>query len=206
MTEEKKAELMYEPPEDVVFYLNAVKGLPGLEGFSGTGLDEWGNPIPWGTGPHSVRFLREACEIVKPKRIFVIGFNMGYADVVFLELLPDVQILSCDISQKAETKAADKIISERYLKRFIYSDKNNPYFDNLVRAFSYDMCFIDGSHLYDDVVKDIELCLALKIKYLLFDDFLPEFGFAGDAARSFEPKIELVKEMGNMALYKNNGV
>jgi len=203
MTQEENEKLMYSSQEDQTFYLNAVRDLPTLAGLNGTGKDKFGIPLPFGTGPHSLRCLREIVEIVKPEFIFSIGTNMGYGDAMLLELAPDAGLVSCDISYKDETIIAAQILTERYAPRFAYLNRTEKEFLPFVEKMKFDLCFVDGSHEKVDVIEDIELCLKLKIPYIAFDDIIKDFGFAQDAINEFLDKLELVKELGNIGLYKN---
>lgn len=192
-------DLMYASKEDQEFYLKCVEGLPTLAGLNGSGKDADGIAIPYGLGSHSVRCLREIIEIVKPNTILEIGFNCGYSAALWMELAPNARLFTCDISYKAETIVAAEIMKERYKERFFYSNRVDfPYLHE-----KYDLIFIDGSHLLQDVMEDIECALALKIPYLAFDDIMPAFGFAQDAINLFLDKLEVVNVNGNIALYKN---
>jgi hypothetical protein len=199
MTEQENKELMYASDEDKSFYNNSVKDLPTLSGLNGTGKDKFGLPLPYGTGPHSVRCLREISEIVKPKIIAEIGLNMGWSAAMWLELNPKASITSCDISYKDETIEAAKVLKERYGNRFDYFNILDGYkFKNKT-----DLIFIDGSHELNDVIKDIEVALSFNIPYISFDDVMPDFGFVQDAINLYLDKLVLIKVMGNIALYKN---
>ena len=195
-------DLMFSTIEEQVFWCNCVRGLPKLEGFSGTGIDKFGELIPYGTGPHSLRAFREAFEIVNPKLILEIGMNMGYATVVFLELSKEAKIITCDISLKEETIEAAKILKDKYSHRFHYFHRDSELFSLCLSFNHYDIAFIDGGHLKHDVLTDISLCLNHKIPYLLFDDVLPQFGDVQECIDNFS-QLELIKTWGNIALYKN---
>ncbi len=201
MTQQENDELMYASPEDQAFYLKCVEGLPTLAGLNGTGNGSDGVPLPYGCGPHSVRCLREIIEITNPKSIFEVGFNMGWSAALWLELSPSVYLYSCDISKKQETLTAAKILTERYGNRFTYQHR-----DELLIPFPIDLIFIDGGHLYEDVVKDIQFGQEIGAQYFAFDDIMIEFGPGVMAAIKLFPELELIKEMGNIALYKNKTV
>lgn len=203
MTQEENQKLMYSSPEDQEFYLNTVKGLPTLAGLNGTGKDENGIPLPYGTGPHSVRCLREIVELVKPKNIIEIGFNMGWSSAMWLELAPKAKVFSFDISYKKETIVAAEILTERYPNRFKYLNRHDFNFFSFVNDNDFDLIFIDGGHELNDVIVDIEFALNLKMPNIAFDDIKPEFGRVQEAIDKFIDKLELVKEMGNIGLYKN---
>lgn len=203
------AELMYASDEDVKFFLRVTEGLPKINGFSMDGLDSNRQPMAYGCGPHSVRCLREIVEITKPKVLFEIGFNCGYSAVMWLEL--GVQkVISCDISDRNETLQAADIIGDRYTDgRFsffvedsgqILSGRGNL---NWLSKHTFDLIFIDGGHLEHHVVADIQLALALNIKYLAFDDWLEQFGPGVQPAIAQFPELKEVKIMGNVALFQN---
>lgn len=198
-------ELMYASPEDQEFYLNCVEGLPSMSGANGDGLDKFGIPIPFHCGPHSLRCLRSIVEMVKPKSILEIGFNMGHSSSMWLNLFEGI-VTSCDISMKDETIAGARVLRNRYPDRFFYFNRNRVSFSEEVRGHECDLIFIDGGHLYDDVKKDIELAINLNIQYLAFDDILEQFGPGVMSAIREYPQLELISEMGNIALYKNKTV
>lgn len=191
-------DLMQSTLEEQTFWCDCVRGLPGLEGFSGTGKDKFGENIPWGTGPHSLRAFRETFEIVNPKTVFEIGFNNGYASAVFLGLDKDCSVASCDISLKDETIEGARILTEKYPGRFEYFNRNETF--GIKQGI--DLAFIDGSHHKEDVIDDITWCMLCKTKYFLCDDILPQFGGVQEAIDQFT-QLQLVKTWGNIALYKN---
>jgi len=124
MTQEENEKLMYASDEDIAFYLKCVEGLPTLAGLDGSGNGSDGIPLPYGLGSHSVKCLREIIEIVKPKSIFEIGFNMGWSASLWLELSSKAYLYSCDISKKKETIEAAIVLTKRYGNRFTYQDRN----------------------------------------------------------------------------------
>ncbi len=200
-------ELMQSTPEEQEYWLKCVRALPGLQGFSGTGYDAKGNRIPWGAGPHCIKYFREIVDIVKPKRIWECGFNLGYSSAVWLDLCPDAFVLSIDISDKRETMRAAEILYERHPNRFIFRCIDSKEFD----AWNYpdgqfDLAFIDGDHEFEAVNSDINKALEMKIPYFLMDDILERFGPGVQKAIDAHPQLKLVKEMGNMALYANTEV
>jgi hypothetical protein len=202
MTDEQQ--LMYASDEDVSFYLKCVEGLPTLAGLDGSGKGSDGIPLPYGLGPHSVRCLREISEIVKPKHIFAIGTNMGWSDSLWLELNPECTLISCDISTKKETIVAAEFLRKKYGMRYFYKNRNDSDFGLAPSLF--DLIFIDGGHLLNDVIADTKLALELKMPYIAYDDFLPQFGQVQDAIATFGDKLEQVNVNGNIALYKNKTI
>lgn len=206
MTQEENEKLMYASVEDMEFYLKCVHGLPTLAGLNGSGKDENEIPLPFGLGSHSVRCLREICEIVKPHSILEIGFNMGWSASLWLEIAPQATLISCDISRKQATLVAARFLKEKYNARFVFIDRNSEFFDLFTQGNRFDLIFIDGAHELDGVIADIELALELKIHNIAFDDFLPDFGQVQEAIATFGDKLELVNVNGNIALYKNQTI
>jgi hypothetical protein len=197
MTDE---ELMRSTPEDQAFWLRCVQGLPGLEGFSGTGYDARGERIPWGSGPHNVQAYMEIIDIVKPHTIFEIGFNLGYATSMWLELSGAKKIFTIDISDKPETLKAAEVLKARYGDRFEFMC-----IDSAAMGYNalgcFDMAFIDGGHLEEHVTNDIKLCLDAGIEWLVMDDWQPNFGPGVQISVQKFP-LEVVKVWGNTALVK----
>jgi hypothetical protein len=208
MTELTDLELLYASEEDWAFYHQIIVGLPSMAGKNNDGKDKFGEYIPYHSGPHILRHFIETIQIVKPKRIFEIGFNMGHSSVMWLELSNRVEVHSCDVSRKDETIDAAAFLNEKYDRidgRFTFNwrediddGKINPYPEGW-----FDLAFIDGAHDDENITKDIELCKQLKIPYLLFDDWYPRFGATQISVAKF-PELELVKDMNNLRLYKVN--
>ena len=205
MTEQENKELRYASDEDVQFYYKSISGLPTLSGLNGSGKDKFGIPLPYGTGPHSVRCFREIVDNVKPLKIFEIGTNMGWSAAVLLELAPKALMLSCDISYKDETTEAAKTLTERFNPRFTYKNRLEGEFHELMefhKKAPFDLAFIDGGHLIDDVKADLRLCLDLGITNISMDDWLPEFGQVQEAVATFGNQLEVINVNGNIALLK----
>lgn len=203
MTEQQ---LMYASDEDKEFFYKCIKGLPDKNGMDGSGFDKFGLEIPFSCGPHSVKCLREIVEIVKPKAIFEIGFNHGHSASLWLELSPEANLTSCDISLKDETIVAARMMKERYGARFEYFNRKTKLFFEAIHYLEFQLAFIDGGHEKKDVIKDINFCLALDIPYISFDDFLPQFGQVQDAIALFPEELIQINVNGNIALYKNNSI
>lgn len=190
-------ELLYASEEDRDLYKKIVEGLPTMAGKNNDGLDKFGIPIPYHSGPHILRHFRDTIEIVKPKSILEIGFNMGHSAAIWLNLC-EAMVHSIDISEKDETieGATHLVVNNPFRFRFEWRHK-------LFTYDQYDLAFIDGAHDEDNITKDIELCKDLGIEYLLFDDWYPRYGETQKAVAKFT-ELELVKDMNNLRLYKVN--
>lgn len=207
MTELSDSELLYASPEDWDFYNKCIEGLPMISDKDGVRLGKDGEPVPYGSGPHNLKWFKQAIEIAQCSRILEIGLNVGYSAAMMYNLLPEEfkgvnHITSIDISDRHETFTAARILLEKYGPHFdfIHSDSKKVY--PFIEGRYYDMCFVDGGHEEPDVTGDIELCKQLKIPYLLFDDIMPRFGPGVVPAIEKFHELELVKDMNNLRLYK----
>lgn len=201
MTELTDEELLYASPEDWAFYNKIIEGLPTMAGKNGDGLDKFGTPIPYHSGPHILRHFRNTLEIVKPKKILEIGLNMGHSAAMWLNL-SDAYVYSVDISMKDETFEGGECLCRIYAGRFEYRITSNgdhyARLENMITPF--DLCFIDGAHDEESIICDIELTKKLTIPYILLDDWYPRYGETQKAVAKF-PELELVKDMNNLRLY-----
>jgi hypothetical protein len=207
MTELTDEQLLCASDEDWAFYKKVIDGLPTRDGKNGDNLDKFGTQIPYHSGPHILRHFRVALEIVEPKRIFEIGFNMGHSAAMFMEL-SDAEVCSCDVSRKDETIDAARYLEHKYRfhDRFTFNWREDIDTGNNINPYPeyyFDLAFIDGAHDEENIEKDIQLCKLMKIPYLLFDDWYPRYGETQKAVAKF-PELELVKDMNNLMLYKVN--
>lgn len=119
-------------------------------------------------------------EICDPKHILEIGFYAGHSSCVWLSTteanVTSVDIMNCGLNVhtiKPTLEIFDKEFPGRH--RFILGDSTSqPVFEQLQiinNIQQFDFAFIDGSHHANDVIRDIESCLKLKIPYILFDDY-----------------------------------
>jgi len=99
----------------------------------------------------------------RPVRVLEIGFNIGGASLAFL--LAGATVVSCDILPCTD---AVKVISSEFPDRFqFYRVQDNV--GEIIEG-SFDLAFIDGDHQERSFIKDLNICLAHKIPYLLIDD------------------------------------
>jgi hypothetical protein len=191
-------ELLYASYEDCMLFNKIIEGLPTMSGKYNDGLDKFGVPIPYHSGPHILRHFRNTFEIVKPNKILEIGFNMGHSSAMWLSL-GDVAVCSLDVSEKDETIEAARFLEDKFDGMFLYFDRKYTSID----LGQFDLCFIDGAHDEYSIVADINLSKYLTIPYVLFDDWYPRYGETQKAVSKF-PELELAKDMNNLRLYKIN--
>ena len=194
--------LMYSSKEDEDFYKSATANQPSHAGFSGTGFDAKGIQIPFSLGYHSIKCMRNLIQKsgFQEGKMLEIGFNLGYSASIWLTLLPNMQLTSVDISNKEETLAAAEAVSKTFPGRFQFICTDSKTISQKVEKGTFGLAFIDGDHSEEGIVADIQNCLDLGIKTMLFDDFLPQFGMTIPALARYQP-IELESD-GNLALAK----
>jgi len=199
-------ELLVATDEEWAFYKRVIEGLPSMAGKNNDGKDKFGEFIPYHSGPHILRHFMDTIHIVHPKRIFEIGFNMGHSSAMWLNMFPG-KIVSCDVSKKDETLEGIELLRERYQDRFVFEwreDMDDDAIKAWVAQYYFDLAFIDGAHDEQSIINDIHFCVALRIPYLLFDDWYPRYGETQKAVEKFPNILQLVKDMNNLRLYKVN--
>lgn len=135
--------------------------------------------MPYHSGPHSLKHFRRMVEMVKPKRVLEIGFNLGHSACMMFELGVD-QICSLEISNNPKVSEAINAVSSRYGKRFRWlKGSSRELFVIHVGSpteIDFDTIFIDGCHDREWVETDIDLGLRLGIRHFFMDDFNPHHG------------------------------
>lgn len=145
-------------------------------------------------GPHSYTSMRLALQLVRPRKILEIGFNLGHSSMFWLRNSQGAEVVSIDVKVDDRVKQAAQKCAES--GRFMFFERHNFLVDS--QHLLFDLAFIDGSHDFDSVLTDIELCKALKIPYLLLDDWLTLYGDAQRAVLASGLKIIFIS--GNQAL------
>lgn len=196
-------ELLYAPEEDWAFYNKCIEGLPLISDKDGIRIGKDGQPVPYGSGPHILKWFKEAIEISSPKAILEIGFNLGYGSAMLLNL-SDAYVLSLDNRMTGDILDATNHLKGIYKDRFDFGWTKLFSTRLKIEDAQFDLCFVDGGHEEEDVTADIQLCLNYKIPYLLFDDIYPRFGPGVLPSIAKFPELELVKYMNNLRLYKVN--
>ena len=145
---------------------------------------------------HSVIF-EECINFIKPKNILEIGFFCGNSSLMMLELSKkyNSKLTSVDpfldnvtndylnsvghpeeIGGDSVQLAAVESVRANYGNRFKFIHKRSlaASIDGDLNE-KYDLMFCDGDHWRPGIDIDIQIALALKIPYILFDDFNKEF-------------------------------
>jgi len=184
--------------EDFSLYSRVTSGLATLGGFRGDGKDKYGNPIPFGWGPHCVKFARRVLGVTKPSRILEIGLNLGYSSAIWLDLSNAV-VVSVDISDKDETLHAARTLFNRHPGRFEFICCDSREVEPKLVGWNFDMIFIDGDHTEPLVSNDIQLGLNLGVPWFVFDDYMPIYG-PGTQPAIKKHGLELVEVLENIAI------
>lgn len=150
------------------------KLLPKPEAYDRLGIDgcfKWENESP---------FLLDTIEIVKPKNILEIGFFCGASSMMWLQL-SDAKLTSVDPMAnlyEPQTKHDGLIENVQKLKdyfgadRFTFIQKDSKVVYPDIKNKKFDLIFIDGDHTEAGARNDFTLALALRVPYLLVDDFV----------------------------------
>jgi len=154
-------------------------------------------------GPHSYLPMRLAIELVKPTSILEIGFNIGHSSLFWLRNTK-ADVVSIDVRVDYRVNEAVKVCEIAALEsgnanRFHFFHRNSVDHDKGM----YDFAFIDGSHVFNDVLKDIQECTKLGIPYLLLDDWLTLYGDVQRAVMASGLKIVFIS--GNQVLVTTSG-
>jgi hypothetical protein len=104
-------------------------------------------------------------------------------------------------SNKAETLHSAKILTNRFPDRFEFILFDSAKVYDHIKYRNFDMIFIDGGHLDHHVMADIKLAQDLEIPWLIFDDWLPQFGPGVQPSIAKYP-LEVLEIIGNIAICK----
>lgn len=122
--------------------------------------------------PNETMFLHDASK--QKKRILEIGFNGGHSCETFLESNNYSNVDSIDIGFHHYVNFGKYYLKNKFPKRFeLLIGKSSNVLPKLIEQKKiYDLIFIDGSHIYEDVIVDLELTkmLANKDTLLILDD------------------------------------
>ena len=112
-----------------------------------------------------------------PKNILEIGFLNGHSAVWFLEMFPNAKLTSVDNVIRGTDNAYEPIFRQVFLKyyprfTFHYGD-SSIIRDHYPQPGHFDFAFIDGDHTFEGALKDLDMCIDLKIPTVLLDNANP---------------------------------
>lgn len=148
-------------------------------------------------GPHSVGAIREVCELVKPKSILEIGFNVGYSATMWLTFT-DADLVSVDNSDREPTKVAVERVQARWGSRFTYLNVGSESVAPLLEGRGFDLAFVDGDHTAPGVAWDLAMVRSLGVTNVVMDDYWPMFSAAQEVLPG--SGYEVVRQWGNIVL------
>lgn len=158
---------------------------------------------------------------IKPETMLEIGFNIGYSASMWLEFDPDqkLKLTSVDIGIHGDTVKAADAVKQLHGDRFEFILCDSKKVKSQIQGKLFDIAFIDGDHSAEGVAHDIQMCLDLKIPYLLLDDWHEVIAdrhvnpIRKTCEETFKNKISRIKvydlegikpETCKVALYKND--
>lgn len=110
---------------------------------------------------------------IKPKTMLEIGFNIGYSASMWLEFDPSqkLKLTSVDIGIHKDTVKAAEAVKNLHSDRFEFILSDSKKVKPQLEGKLFDVAFVDGDHSASGVSNDIQMCLDLKIPYLIMDDW-----------------------------------
>lgn len=129
---------------------------------------------PYHSGPPGVLRYRMVYDLIHPRSVVEIGFNLGHSAVMWLALGVAV-VHSVEVQWSQKRQDAVTAIKTRFPGRFFihwtHSRKLIEMGEISALGDRPALVFIDGSHEAHWVKSDILLALALETPYILLDDY-----------------------------------
>lgn len=163
-------------------------------------------------GSHA-KIFEEVISLIKPKEILEIGFFCGSSAGLWLNL-SEANLTSVDpfldnatndylnsvgrpeeIGGDSVQLAAVESVKFNYPERFRFIHKRslNAAIDGDLQKDFYQLCFVDGDHWQAGVTIDLNICLALKIPFILMDDACPEFPGVVESVKNMKNRFAVIK-------------
>lgn len=138
--------------------------------------DAWGGTDL--NNPDMINPWIEMQEIINPKKVIEIGMWAGHASLVMMTVFKNLQsLVSYDISKVSRDNARQ--IKKYWPQHTFYQE---PIWGNEHRHTSIDLIFVDGFHLKDGPLKDLDSCMKIKPRYIVMDNL--EMDAVRQAARN----------------------
>ena len=166
-------------------------------------FDEWTGFLPkrdaktpYHSGPHSLERFRMFYQLVQPKRVLEIGFNLGHSAAIWLALgVKGVTSVQPEILPK--TLEAEAALTIKFRDRFMLVQSDSRRMEQ-GRAERDDVIFIDGSHEYEWVDSDIKYGLKYGFRNYFMDDYDSHHG-PGVVRAVHENRLVVKAVFGTMA-------
>ena len=157
------------------------------------------------TTTRTVETFTEIYDIIQPDKVLEIGFNAGHSACMSLTILPEVVYNSVDIGGHYYTSINADKLKDLFGERFSYQEINS---QKIVPSSmqGYDAVFVDGDHSLSGITSDLKLCNAMKVPYILVDDYHPKwFSVIVEVTEHFINKEDFPYEMVGVFEYDSTG-
>jgi hypothetical protein len=161
--------------------------------------------------------FKEVIDLVKPKNILEIGFFCGSSGNMLLELSKQFKskLTSVDpfmdnptndylhsvgrpeeIGGDSVQLAAVESVYQNYKDRFRFVHKRSlaDAIDGDLSIEPYQLAYVDGCHWEPSVCIDLNICLALKIPFLLLDDYNEMYNGVRIALAKMKNRFAIIKQ------------
>lgn len=126
----------------------------------------------WGYLPNTpevFEILTETIKITEVKRLLEIGFYAGHSTSYWAELMPkESEIVSC-CPDHPRGREYGPIVMEKYPNVKVHLTPSPEIYEK-IKGQSFELAFIDGSHVTESVIKDTVMCDRLEIPYRIYDN------------------------------------
>ena len=127
--------------------------------------DGWGY-LP--NTPEVFNILEETIRITEVKNLLEIGFYAGHSTSYWAELMPDSTILSC-CPDHPRGREYGPVVMEKYPNVEVRLVPSPEIYES-IKDRSFDLAFIDGSHVTENVINDTVMCDRLDVPYRIYDN------------------------------------
>ena len=156
---------------------------------------------PYHSGPHNYARFQMVNQLLHPRSVLEIGFNLGHSAAIWLALGVPI-VMSMESEKTNRREEAVKSIKERYPDRFEIAWGTSREYGPVSPELSPNLVFIDGSHEFDWVRSDIHFAKALGTSWFLMDDYDSHHG-PGVVQAVAETGLIPVAIFGTMALCRD---
>jgi len=138
--------------------------------------DQWGGTDL--NNPDMINPWIEMQELINPKKVIEIGMWAGHASLVMMTVFKNLESLtSYDPGDVSKINA--KQIKKFWPQHTFYQE---PIWGNEHRHSDIDLIFVDGNHIGDSPLKDLNSCMKIKPRYIVMDNL--EVNDVRNAARN----------------------
>lgn len=137
----------------------------------------------WGSPPQDYLFLYTFVAGLRPRYILEIGTHLGASAIVMAQAARDfsfpVMIHTIDNDKRGDRRqdAADRIKATGHTDRITQHAGTIDNWKGREGGWEkFDLAFIDGSHLYDDVRRDFDAVVGMGVEWILLHDSLATKG------------------------------